>query len=70
MGIGTMMIAHGLQMQIMGIRSVLEEFSVFTTGSSCQGIISATLLDLEQLQILYLRLVTSECLQLCITCIT
>ena len=30
-GIGTMMIAHGLQMQIMGIRSVLEDFSVFTT---------------------------------------
>ena len=28
LGIGTMMIAHGLQMQIMGIRSVLEEFSV------------------------------------------
>ena len=29
-GIGVMMIAHGLQMQIMGIRSVLEDFSVFT----------------------------------------
>ena len=28
-GIGTMMIAHGLQMQIMGIRSVIEDFSVF-----------------------------------------
>ena len=32
LGIGTMMIAHGLQMQIMGIRSVLEQFSIFTTG--------------------------------------
>ena len=31
-GIGVMMIAHGLQMQVMGIRSVLEDFSVFTTG--------------------------------------
>ena len=30
-GIGVMMIAHGLQMQVMGIRSVLEDFSVFTT---------------------------------------
>ena len=26
-GIGVMMIAHGLQMQVMGIRSVLEDFS-------------------------------------------
>ena len=32
MGIGVMMIAHGLQMQLMGIRSVLEGFSVLTTG--------------------------------------
>ena len=30
MGIGVMMIAHGLQMQLMGIRSVLEGFSVLT----------------------------------------
>ena len=36
-GIGTMMIAHGLQMQIMGIRSVLEDFSVFTTGVFMSG---------------------------------
>ena len=36
-GIGTMMIAHGLQMQIMGIRSVLEDFSVFTTGIFMSG---------------------------------
>ena len=35
--IGTMMIAHGLQMQIMGIRSVLEEFSVFTIGVFMSG---------------------------------
>ena len=36
-GIGVMMIAHGLQMQIMGIRSVLENFSVFTTGIFMSG---------------------------------
>ncbi len=36
-GIGTMMIAHGLQMQIMGIRSVIEDFSVFTTGIFMSG---------------------------------
>ena len=37
LGIGTMMIAHGLQMQIMGIRSVLEDFSVLTTGIFMSG---------------------------------
>ena len=31
------MIAHGLQMQVMGIRSVLEDFSVFTTGIFMSG---------------------------------
>ena len=31
-GIGIMMIAHGLQIQVMGIRSVIEEFSFVTTG--------------------------------------
>ena len=36
-GIGIMMIAHGLQMQVMGIRSVLEDFSVFTTGIFMSG---------------------------------
>ena len=36
-GIGVMMIAHGLQMQIMGIRAVLEDFSVFTTGIFMSG---------------------------------
>ena len=36
-GIGVMMIAHGLQMQIMGIRSVIEDFSVFTTGIFMSG---------------------------------
>jgi hypothetical protein len=36
-GIGVMMIAHGLQMQVMGIRSVLEDFSVFTTGIFMSG---------------------------------
>ena len=36
-GIGVMMIAHGLQMQLMGIRSVLEDFSVFTTGVFMSG---------------------------------
>ena len=36
-GIGVMMIAHGLQMQIMGIRSVLEDFTVFTTGIFMSG---------------------------------
>ena len=63
-GIGTMMIAHGLQMQIMGIRSVLEDFSVFTTGVFMSGYYIGYFVGLEQLQILYLRLVTSECLQL------
>ena len=37
LGIGTMMIAHGLQMQIMGIRSVLEDFNVLTTGIFMSG---------------------------------
>ena len=36
-GIGTMMIAHGLQMQLMGIRSVVEDFSVITTGIFMSG---------------------------------
>ncbi len=36
-GIGIMMIAHGLQMQLMGIRAVLEDFSVFTTGIFMSG---------------------------------
>ncbi len=36
-GIGVMMIAHGLQMQLMGIRAVLENFSVFTTGVFMSG---------------------------------
>ena len=31
-GIGIMMVAHGLQIQVMGIRSVIEEFSFLTTG--------------------------------------
>jgi len=37
LGIGTMMIAHGLQMQVMGIRSVLENFSILTTGIIMSG---------------------------------
>ena len=36
-GIGVMMIAHGLQMQLMGIRSVLEGFSVLPTGIFMSG---------------------------------
>ena len=39
-GIGVMMIAHGLQMQLMGIRSVIEDFSVFTTGIFMSGWLS------------------------------
>ena len=31
-GIGIIMVAHGLQIQVMGIRSVIEEFSLITTG--------------------------------------
>ena len=31
-GIGIMMVAHGLQIQVMGIRSVIEDFSFVTTG--------------------------------------
>ena len=37
LGIGTMMIAHGLQMQVMGIRSVTENFNVVTTGIFMSG---------------------------------
>ena len=37
LGIGTMMIAHGLQMQVMGIRSVTENFNVITTGIFMSG---------------------------------
>ena len=36
-GIGIMMIAHGLQIQLMGIRSVIEEFSFVTTGVFMSG---------------------------------
>ena len=36
-GIGLMMIGHGLQLQVMGIRSVLEDFSVLTTGIFMSG---------------------------------
>ena len=36
-GIGIMMIAHGLQIQLMGIRSVIEEFSFITTGIFMSG---------------------------------
>ncbi len=36
-GIGLMMIGHGLQLQVMGIRSVLENFSVLTTGILMSG---------------------------------
>ena len=63
-GIGVMMIAHGLQMQLMGIRSVLEDFSVFTTGIFMSGYYIGYFIGLEQLQILYLKLVTLEYLQL------
>ena len=41
-GIGTIMIAHGLQMQLMGIRSVVENFSVVTTGILCLDILQVT----------------------------
>jgi len=37
LGIGTMMIAHGLQLQVMGIRSVVEDFNVVTTGIFMSG---------------------------------
>ena len=36
-GIGLMMIGHGLQLQVMGIRAVLEDFSIFTTGIFMSG---------------------------------
>ena len=36
-GIGLMMIGHGLQLQVMGIRAVLENFSVLTTGIFMSG---------------------------------
>ena len=36
-GIGIIMIAHGLQIQVMGIRSVIEEFSVINTGVFMSG---------------------------------
>ena len=43
-GIGTIMIAHGLQMQLMGIRSVVENFSVITTGIFMSGYFTGCLL--------------------------
>ena len=36
-GIGVMMIGHGLQLQVMGIRAVIEDFSVLTTGIFMSG---------------------------------
>ena len=37
LGIGIIMIAHGLQMQVMGIRSVNENFNLVTTGIFMSG---------------------------------
>ena len=36
-GIGIMMIAHGLQGNLMGVRSVIENFNVITTGIFMSG---------------------------------
>jgi len=36
-GIGIMMIAHGLQGNLMGIRSVIEEFNFLATGTMMSG---------------------------------
>jgi len=36
-GIGIMMIAHGLQSNLMGVRSVIENFNVVTTGIFMSG---------------------------------
>ena len=36
-GIGIMMIAHGLQGNLMGIRSVIEEFNFIATGTMMSG---------------------------------
>ena len=36
-GIGIMMIAHGLQGNLMGVRSVMEDFNVITTGIFMSG---------------------------------
>ena len=36
-GIGIMMIAHGLQGNLMGIRSVIEEFNFIATGIMMSG---------------------------------
>ncbi len=49
-GIGTIMIAHGLQMQLMGIRSVVEDFSVITTGIFMSGYFMGYFLDQTLLQ--------------------
>ena len=32
-GIGIMMVAHGLQGNLMGVRSVIEEFNFIATGT-------------------------------------
>jgi len=36
-GIGIMMVAHGLQSNLMGVRSVIENFNVITTGILMSG---------------------------------
>ena len=36
-GIGIMMIAHGLQGNLMGVRSVIEEFNFIATGMMMSG---------------------------------
>ena len=36
-GIGIMMIAHGLQGNLMGVRSVIEEFNFVATGIMMSG---------------------------------
>ena len=56
-GIGVMMVAHGLQMQLMGIRSVIEDFSVFTTGIFMSGYYVVILWVQELLLILFQKLV-------------
>ena len=56
-GIGVMMIAHGLQMQVMGIRSVLEDLVFLQLVFSCLDTLSVTLWVQELRLILFQKLV-------------
>ena len=56
LGIGIIMIAQGLQNNLMGIRAVIENFSTLTTGIFMSGYFVGYFLVPIQLQYLFQKL--------------